>query len=83
MAQSSIWIWAIYRPDSTDILGAIRRCERARWTSHEARDDTLAAAAELKLGHVRWDLLDERTEVGRSDLGYVCVITSVLLPDGE
>ena len=80
----SIWVWVINRPDRRgDIFGAIRRCERAHWTEDSARAEVNSLADGIQLGHVKWDEVDDRTWVGRSDLGYVIVVTSVLLPHSE
>ena len=78
----SIWVWVINRDRPAGIFGALRRCDRAHWTDDGARAEVNQVADEMHLGHVKWDEVDDRTWVGRSDLGYVIVVTSVLLPHG-
>jgi hypothetical protein len=34
----------------------------------------------MRIDRITWDEIDERTIVGRSELGYLAVVTSVLLP---
>ena len=37
-------------------------------------------ADEMRIGRMIWDEIDKRTITGRSELGYLAVVTSVLLP---
>jgi hypothetical protein len=34
----------------------------------------------MRIGRIKWDEVDNRTWVGRTDLGYTVVVTSVLMP---
>jgi hypothetical protein len=82
--EQSIWVWVIKRPDVPGaIFGALRRCERAHWSDDSARAEVNGHAAEMQIGPVRWEEVDDRTWVGRTDLAYVVVVTSVLLPPGQ
>ena len=76
----SIWVWMIYQLDTREIFGAIRRCERAHWTAEQAREELQGLADEMQIGRITWDEVDHRTVIGRSELGYLAVVTSVLLP---
>jgi hypothetical protein len=79
--ERSIWVWVINRPDTRqDVFGAMRRCDRAHWTAVSARAEVMVHVWELELGRVKWDEVDDRTWVGRSALGYMIVVASVLLP---
>jgi hypothetical protein len=81
--ERSIWVWVINRADRPgDIFGAMRRCERAHWTDDSARAEVIRLANEMRIGRIKWDEVDNRTWVGRTDLGYTVVVTSVLLPHG-
>jgi hypothetical protein len=81
--EQPIWVWMIYQLESRTIFGAMKRCDRALWTDDEARAEVNVAADEMQIGRIRWDEVDERTWVGRTDLNYIVVVTSVLLPLGE
>ena len=79
--EQSIWVWVINRPDKPgDIFGALRRCERAHWADDSARAEVNRVANEMRIGRIKWDEIDNRTWVGRTDLGYTVVVTSVLMP---
>jgi len=79
--DQSIWVWVINRPDKPgDIFGALWRCDRAHRTAISARAEVMVHVMDHQLGRVHWAEVDDRTWVGRSDLGYVVVVTSVLLP---
>jgi hypothetical protein len=71
-ADRPIWVWLINNPDRPgDIFGALRRCNRAHWTAEAARTELHARADEMRIGRIKWDEVDDRTWVGRSDLGYI------------
>jgi hypothetical protein len=70
----------IYQLDTREIFGAIQRCERAHWTAEQAREELQGLADEMQIGRITWDEVDDRTVIGRSELDYLAVVTSVLLP---
>jgi hypothetical protein len=82
-SEQPIWVWMIYQLDTRALFGAVARCDHAYWTDDEARAAVHVAADEMHIGRIKWDEVDERTWVGRTDLGYIVVVTSVRLPLGE
>ena len=59
---------------------AIARQRRSHWTAAQAREELHSVADEMRIGRITWDEVDDRRVVGRTQLGYLAVATSVLLP---
>ena len=82
--ERSVWVWMLYRIDhQSEAFGAIRRCEYVRWTAGEAVEEVGKVADEMRIGRFRWDHVDTRTLVGRTELDYMAIVTSAKLPPDE
>jgi hypothetical protein len=82
--EHPVWVWMIYDPElKHTVFGGRWRCERCYWSAHLAREEVHNIADGQRLGRVKWDIVDDRTQVGRTELGFMAVVTSVLPPLGD
>ena len=73
------WAAIIFASNVADVIGAIRRSTRLHWTQRAARQEAERWAAEMALGPIAWESLDEQVTMGRTHRNAV-VVSSFLLP---
>jgi hypothetical protein len=76
------WAAIIFASNVADVIGAIRRSPRLHWTQRAARREAEGWAAEMLLGPIAWESLDEQVTMGRTHRNAV-VVSSFLLPLGS
>lgn len=76
------WTATIFASGIADVIGAVRRSPRLHWTQRAARQEAETWAADMSLGPVAWESVDEQMTLGRT-AGHAVVVRSVLLPLGE
>jgi hypothetical protein len=75
-----VWLWVVYRVDSTAVFGAVRRADNLYRTAEEARSAVEQEADRMDAGEISWDQTDETTWVART-AKYVYVVWSIRLPE--
>jgi hypothetical protein len=73
------WAAIIYPCAGAQVIGAIRGSKRLHWTQSAARDEAEKWMAEMKVGPIRWELVDDQVLIGRNG-AHVVVLRSILLP---
>jgi hypothetical protein len=68
-------------PAAAEIIGAVRGSKRLHWTLKAARAEADKWVEELKIGPIRWSILDDQFVIGRNT-SHVVILRSVLLPLG-
>ena len=76
------WAAMIFASGITDVIGAVRGSKRLHWTQRAAREEAEAWAAEMNLGQIVWESLDEEMVIGRTP-EHAVVVRCVLLPAGR
>jgi hypothetical protein len=66
-------------PAIREVFGAVRISERLHWTQAEARAEGERFAAELGVGEIRWEIIDDTCAIGRFS-GHAIMLRSILLP---
>ena len=80
--EQRVWAVTIFAPGIADVIGAIRRSPRLHWTQRAACQEAERWAAEMALGPITWESLDEQMTLGRTSC-HAVVVRSVLLPLGS
>ena len=73
------WAAIIFASNVADVIGAVRRSPRLHRTQRAARQEAERWAAEMALGPIAWESLDEQVTMGRTHRNAV-VVSSFLLP---
>ena len=76
------WAAMIFASGVADVIGALRGSPRLHWTQRAARHEAEKWAAEMDLGQIAWESLDEEVTIGRT-AGHAVVVRRVLLPLGS
>ena len=61
--------------------GALRASKRLHWTQKGARAEAEQWLLEMKIGPIKWEILDDQVVIGRNH-NHIVVLRSVLLPIG-
>jgi len=74
-----VWAAFVFAVGSPTAIGAIRASKRLHWTQKQARREAKRWAEEMRLGPLRWDIVDKQPVVGHCGDRAV-VLRSILLP---
>jgi hypothetical protein len=73
------WAAFVFAVGSPSAIGAIRASKRLHRTQIEARKEAERWAEEMRLGPLRWEIIDDQSVVGHcGDRAFV--LRSILLP---
>ena len=80
--EQRVWAAIIFASHVADVIGAIRRSPRLHWTQRAARREAERWAAEMALGPITWESVDEQVTLGRTPC-HAIVVGSFLSPLGS
>jgi hypothetical protein len=77
--RETVWAAFVFAVGSPTAIGAIRASKRLHRTQIEARREAERWAEDMRLGPLRWEIVDDQSLVGRCDDRAV-VLRGILLP---